>query len=149
MGNNAWAGESSGCLTVAARYKPSSCQFPLPRGSEPQTKRKKGESPLIPIVSTYRYLGIVVNQQLDYAAMARARAEAARKVFCMMQHTLRDRRLPITSASRSPRRSRCPWRSSAVVPSCWQGALAPARGRLVLGMLCLGSTRVLGSGAPA
>jgi hypothetical protein len=54
-----------------------------------------GESPLIPIVSTYRYLGIVVNQQLDYAAMARARAEAARKVFGMMQHTLRDRRLPI------------------------------------------------------
>ncbi len=53
-----------------------------------------GESPLIPIVSTYRYLGIVVNHQLDYAAMARARAEAARKVFGMMQHTLRDRRLP-------------------------------------------------------
>ncbi len=45
--------------------------------------------------STYRYLGIVVNQQLDYAAMAKARAEAARKVFGMMQHTLRDRRLPV------------------------------------------------------
>ncbi len=27
--------------------------------------------------------------------MAKARAEAARKVFSMMQHTLRDRRLPI------------------------------------------------------
>ncbi len=53
------------------------------------------ESPLIPIVSTYRYLGIVVSQQLDYTAMARARAEAARKVLGMMQHTLRDRRLPI------------------------------------------------------
>ncbi len=31
--------KASGCLTVAARYKPSSSQFPLPRGSEPQKMR--------------------------------------------------------------------------------------------------------------
>ncbi len=33
--------KASSCLTVAARYKPSSCQFPLPRGSEPQKRKPR------------------------------------------------------------------------------------------------------------
>ena len=54
-----------------------------------------GESSRIPVASSYRYLGVMFNNQLSVQAMAVAREEAARKVFNMMRPSLCDRRLPL------------------------------------------------------
>ena len=54
-----------------------------------------GESSRIPVVASYRYLGVEFNNQLDVAAMAEARAAAARKVYGIWHHALCDRRLPV------------------------------------------------------
>jgi len=53
-----------------------------------------GSSPQVPVVSTYKYLGIMVNQHLDVAAMARARAESARRLVGAMRASLCDYRIP-------------------------------------------------------
>ena len=55
-----------------------------------------GASSRVPVVSTYRYLGIQFNQHLDLVAMARARAASGKRLVGAMTATLRDRRIPVS-----------------------------------------------------
>lgn len=49
----------------------------------------------IPVVSSYRYLGVQFNGQLDLSAMARVRAQSARIKWQALRHALCDRRVPL------------------------------------------------------
>jgi hypothetical protein len=53
-----------------------------------------GSSPQVPVVTAYKYLGIMFNQHLDVAAMARARAESANRLLGAMRASLCDYRTP-------------------------------------------------------
>jgi endonuclease/exonuclease/phosphatase family metal-dependent hydrolase len=48
----------------------------------------------LPVVATYRYLGIQVNNKLNAAEMVRARAAAGQAVLGTLMPVLRDRRIP-------------------------------------------------------
>jgi hypothetical protein len=77
--------KASGRLTVAARFQPSSCQFPLPRGSKPQ---KKAPAALAPAPAATAAAAAPAPAVPAVAAAAAVRAaEVADIVFA--EHALR------------------------------------------------------------